>query len=109
MCMHIAKYSNFLCIHDINALNFTFQYSVIYLHILSLHLCLQLTNDIYCLIGCYGSQLRGYVSSVDAMKHLPGLLILAMEKSIQTMSLSMEREDLLDMSFLPAFSSCTIW
>ena len=88
MCMHIAKCSNFLYIHYFNALNFTFQYSIIYLHILSLQICLQFTTEVYCMISCHGSQLRGYVSSVLAMKHLPGLLTLAMEKGIQTMSLS---------------------
>ena len=71
-------------------------------------LCLQYTTDIYCLISCHGSQLRGYVSSVHAMKHLPGLLTLVMEKGIQTMSLSMERKDLLDVSVLPAFNTSTI-
>ena len=52
--------------------------------------------------------MRGYVSSVHAMKHLPGLLTLAVNKGIQIMSLSMEREDLLDVSVLPAFATSTI-
>ena len=42
------------------------------------------------------------------MKHLPGLLTLGMESGIQTMSLSMEHKDLLDMSVLPGFNSSTI-
>ena len=99
-------------INDIYALNFSF--SILGHHLRTLcilyiiTLCLQYTTDVYCLISCHGSQLRGYVSSVHAMKHLPGLLTLAMEKGIQTMSLSMERKDLLDVSVLPAFNTSTI-
>ena len=96
-------------INDIYALNFSFsiQGHLCILYII-ITLCLQFTNDVYCLISCHGSQLRGYVSSVHAMKHLPGLLTLAMEKGIQTMSLSMERKDLLNVSVLPAFNTSTI-
>ena len=95
-------------INDIYALNssFSIQGHLCILYIITL--CLQYTPDVYCLISCHGSQLRGYVSSVHAMKHLPGLLTLAMEKGMQTMSLSMERKDLLDVSVLPAFNTSTI-
>ena len=81
-------------------------YRTLSIYFIVLHL--QLTYDVYCLISCYGSELRGYVCSEHAMKHLPGVLTLAMESGIQTMSLSMEHKDLLDMSVLPGFNTSTI-
>ena len=86
---------------------FSFQYlRTLFIYFIVLHL--QYTYDVYCLISCNGSELRGYVCSEHAMKHLPGLLTLAMESGIQTMSLSMDHKDLLDMSVLPGFNSSTI-
>ena len=77
-----------------------------FIYFIVLHL--QFTDDVYCLISCHGSELRGYVYSEHAMKHLSGLLTLAIESGMQTMSLSMEHKDLLDMSVLPGLNNSTI-
>ena len=64
--------------------------------------------DAYCLISCFGSELRGYVDEdEDAKKHLPGLLKLATKKGIKTMSLAMKNKDWFDKYVQPSFKSLT--
>ena len=94
--LHTHGYSIFSCRY----------FKTLFMYFIVLHL--QFTSGVYCLISCLGSELRGYVCSEHAMKHLPGLLTLAMDSGIQTMSLAMEHKDLLDMSVLSGFNSSTI-